>query len=67
MRDVSGWPVMQQIEYFAARNVWPRRRLMTPSGACTWSEWFERKFGRSLDLAAEDFRRERDAARDSSG
>jgi hypothetical protein len=56
VRDVTAWPVPLQIEYFAARNVWPRRYQQPPSGDfVSWGAWYLFKFGRSIEEAAKEF------------
>jgi hypothetical protein len=51
--------VRREIELAAARRVWRIRDQMTPSGTQTWAEWYQQRFGRSLDAAAAAFAQER--------
>mgnify|MGYP003154025669 CR=1 FL=1 len=42
-------PEYRHLRLCAARMAWPKRYRRTPSGKYTWGEWFEHKFGISLD------------------
>lgn len=46
---------LRAIEYHAAKRIWRKRLMMTPSGETTWEDWYLRRFGRTLDEAAVDF------------
>lgn len=37
------------LKYHAARTVWKVRHKKTPRGRLTWAQWFEDKFGESLN------------------
>lgn len=51
--------VERDIERAALRSIWRRLDEKAPSGR-TWREWFLAKYGRTVDAAAADFKRERD-------
>jgi len=57
MRDVSSWPELARLQYFAARFAYKHRDELTPL-VCdldgewrrvTWGTWFARRFGVTLD------------------
>jgi hypothetical protein len=54
MRDVARWPIEEQLKYhgarFAYRHRWELAPTPLPDGTrITWAQWFERRFGISLD------------------
>jgi hypothetical protein len=46
----------KEIKYYAARYAWLRQTRKTRKGD-SWAEWFERKFGESLNEFAERHRK----------
>jgi hypothetical protein len=56
--DPRSLPVTEQIEYYAARHIWRMRDKETPSGEGLWRDWYLQRFGRTLQAASEDFRRD---------
>ena len=42
-------PEYRHLRLCAAREAWPIRHQRIPSGKYTWGEWFEQKFGISLE------------------
>jgi hypothetical protein len=57
--DPRDMPIAEQLEYFAAREIWKKRDEMTPSGEGKWRDWFLERFGRSIEDAAKDYGRRR--------
>jgi hypothetical protein len=56
--DPRSLPVTEQIEYYAARHIWPMRDKPTPSGeGKLWRDWFLERYGREIEDAAKDFGR----------
>jgi len=43
----------EYLKLCAARAVWKYRHSRAPSGRHTWADWFEKKFGESLNSFAE--------------
>jgi hypothetical protein len=50
----------KEIKYYAARYAWSRQTQRTRKGG-TWADWFERRFGESLNEFAERHRKDRTA------
>jgi hypothetical protein len=48
----------KEIKYYAARYAWSRRTKKTRKGG-TWADWFQKKFGESLNEFAERHRKDR--------
>jgi hypothetical protein len=48
----------KEIKYYAARYAWSRRTQKTRKGG-TWADWFQKKFGESLNEFAERHRKDR--------
>lgn len=46
----------KEIKYYAARYAWLRQTRKTRRGV-SWAEWFERRFGESLNEFAERHRK----------
>lgn len=38
----------ERLKYFAAKSAWHRRDQRTPSGRCTWAQWWENRYGERL-------------------
>jgi len=48
----------KEIKYYAARYAWLRQTQRSRKGA-TWADWFEKKFGESLNEFAQRHRKDR--------
>ena len=48
----------EYLKYCAARSVIPKQHDKTPSGKCTWGQWFENKFGENLNVYRQNLLRE---------
>jgi hypothetical protein len=50
----------ERLAYFAWRAIKDRRDELTPSGRCTWLQWFKEKYAAQLDAVRERIQREMD-------